>query len=230
MSLSRSYLIAILLLALGVGANGQEPPKAVLVDEFDKLPCEDVIARQDNLFTEIQANPNSIGYAIIFADGENLKQGRQIEAMFNGQAEFRRFDDTRFQIVRAVGSSGLKVHLWIAPAGASIPQFTAREWDFEIDPKRKPHKFNASEYDEGPCPIGSQFKLYSDTLKANSPAKGHIVIWARTRAIFQKEKRRVDRDLLEKHKIDRSHIKYFYFPHRSSQIKWKYWIVPIKIK
>ena len=226
MNLPRIYLIAIVLLANGVRANGQETPKAVLVDEFGKLPCEDAIARQDNLFAELEKAPNSIGYAIIFADSNHLKEGRQTETMFNGQTEFRRFDDSRFKVIRAVGSSGLKVQLWLVPPGAEIPKHSTTEWDFELDPTSKPVKVNASDYDEGPCPIGSQFKLYSDRLKANPHARGHIVIWARTRALFQREKERIDRDLIAKHKIDASRIRYFHLPHGPTYVKWEYWIVP----
>lgn len=230
MKLSRIYLIAILLMTFGVAAKSQEPPKAVLIDEFGKLQCEDVIARQDYLFAELQKAPMATGLAIIFADSDDLKRARQTEAMFNGQTEFREFDDARFRIVRANGSDGLKVQLWLIPPGASLPQFTKRDRDFEIDPKGKAFKVNASEYDEGPCPIGSQFKLYSKTLKANPHAKGHIVIWARHRTQFLKEKARVDRDLLTKYNIASSQVRYFYFPHRSSDVEWEYWIVPNKNK
>jgi len=227
MNLSRLYLISFLLLALGASAKSQKPPKAILIDEFPRLHCEDVIARQDNLFVEVQTTPNSVGYAIIFADNENRTHARRTESMFHGHTQFRRFDDARFKVIRAVGAEGLRVQLWIIPRGTPVPEFQPTEWDFKIDPPRKPSKFNASEYDEGPCPIGSQFQLYSDYLKANPDTRGHIVIWARTSAQFHKEKERIHRDFLTKYSIDDdTRIRYFYFRHRSTYIKWEYWIVP----
>lgn len=230
MNLPRIYLIAMMLFASGVGANGQDPPKAVLVDEFGKLECEDLIARQDNLFHELNQNPNYIGYAIISSDETTFRQARYTEAMFDGQTEFRRFDDFRFRVLRATGLNGLKVQLRVVPAGANIPQIIDKGWDFKIKAGSKPYRFNVSEYDKGPCPVGSQFKLYSATLKANPSAKGHIVVWARIRSQFLNEKARVQRDLVKKYGVNPSQIKYFHIPNRSKSVKWEYWIVPAKGK
>ncbi len=54
MNLPRIYLIAILLLVFGVCANGQEPPKAVLVDEFDPATgfAKHLERRLDDLFVK----------------------------------------------------------------------------------------------------------------------------------------------------------------------------------
>jgi hypothetical protein len=220
------YLSAIFLVAFSVAANCQETGKATLVDEFGNLSCEDVIARQDYLFAEIQKTADSVGYAIIFADEENRKRARGMESVFQGQTEFRRFDDARFKVIRAAAEQGLRVQLWVIPRGASVPEFQPTDWDFEIDPTRKPFKINASEYDEGPCPIGSQFKRFSDYLGANPKARGHIVIWARTAAQLREEKDRVKREFLTKYNIEASCVRFFYIRHRSPHIKWEHWIVP----
>ena len=224
------YFSAIFLVALSVAANCQETANAILVDEFANLSCEDVIARQDNLFAEIQETPDSVGYAIIFADEESRKRARGMESVFHGQTEFRRFDDARFKVIRAAAAAGLRVQLWVIPRGASVPEFQPTDWDFEIDPTRKPFKINASEYDLGPCPIGSQFKRFSDYLGANPKARGHIVIWASTAAQFQEEKDRVSREFMTKYNIEASRVRFFYIRHRSPHIKSEHWIVPMRAR
>jgi hypothetical protein len=223
-------LIAIILVAVSVHAIGQGSPKAVMFDEFGSLTCEDVIARQDYLFAQLESDPAAIGYAMIFADTNHLRQGRQTEAVLNGHTEFRRFDDSRFRILRAVGSSSLKVQFWIVPAGAEVPQHTSLDWDFQISENSKPLKINASTDDEGPCPIGSQFRLFYDRLKTNPHTRAHVVVWAQTRAQFLKEKERVDRDLISKYGISSTRVRYFFIPHRSAAVKWEYWIVPRRNK
>ena len=122
MTLCKIFSLTFLFLAHIFNVFTQESPPALLIDEFARLECEDVIARQDNLFAELQQNPNATGYAIIFSDDEFQKVARQTEAMFNGQTEFRRFDDDRFQVIRVAGPRGLKVQLWLVPAGGGYPE------------------------------------------------------------------------------------------------------------
>jgi len=74
----RIYLIAILLLAFGVGATGQEPPKAVLIDEFSMLTCDDFLGRLDMYLSELRNVPASKGVVII-----GTTQAKGIEALLS---------------------------------------------------------------------------------------------------------------------------------------------------
>lgn len=222
----RTYIIAFALMSLCVSVFGQKQPEAILLDEFSRTSCGDVMVRQDALFYELNKDPGTVGYAVIFADPKHLSEARVREMTIRGHTESRQFDESRFVIVRASGKGGTYVQFWKVPRGAELPEFQPADWDFKLGPESKPFIFNSSERDFGPCPIGPQFKIYSDYLKANPSAHGHIVIWARTTKEFQEEKGRIHRDLLTEYDIPSSRIRFFFRRHLSPNLNWEYWVVP----
>src|SRR5688500_4965970 len=103
MILHRFYLSAILLLAFSSGMNGQESPKPILVDEFDSVPCGDLLGRTDSFFAELLKHPADAGYVFIFPNAKNPKGYR---AWINANTYYRRFDRNRLKIVIASRPSG----------------------------------------------------------------------------------------------------------------------------
>ena len=63
-------LIPIIVLFFSVSVFAQEKPKAVLVDEFGMVSCEDLYARIDSFQIQLSNNPDKIGF-VIFKRGQN---------------------------------------------------------------------------------------------------------------------------------------------------------------
>lgn len=217
----RAFALIVIFAFFVAAQNGTE---AIIVDEFGRTSCEDIIARQDQLFIGLDNDPKAIGYALIFSDADSLEDARRVERYLNGQTEFRRFNDSKFRVVHAVGRSGLNVQFWIVPEGADLPPYEPVKWP--LGTSRRPFIFNRSDVDEGPCPFGNQFKVYADILNSYPGSKGHVVIWTRTKRQFEKEKERVERDLVRKYGLGAGKIRYFYFRHRDNSPRWEYWVVP----
>ncbi len=225
MSIARNTLNAFALIAIfAFFVAAQSIGEAVLVTEFGRTSCEDMIARQDYIFIELGKDPKAVGYALIFSEADSLENARRVELTLNGQTEFRKFDDSKFRVIHAVGQSGLNVQFWIVPEGTDLPAYEPVKWP--LGTSRKPFRFNRSDGDMGPCPSGHQFKVYADTLNSYHGSKGHVVIWARTKRQFEKEKERVERDLVRKYGLGTGKIRYFYFRHRDNYPRWEYWVVP----
>lgn len=96
MNLLRAFSIAFLLLLPGIAADGQDAPKAILIDEFGSIACEDLLGRQDAFFAELSRNPSDIGYAIVYSSEKKAEAFvRRLRAnIFN-----RGFDQTRIRII-----------------------------------------------------------------------------------------------------------------------------------
>ena len=124
MNLPRIYLTAVLLMAFSVGANGQEPPKAVLVDEFPATLCsDDLRGRIDNFFATISQQPGSIGSIVVTPDrsipGRALKYRRIIE----NHVRFRNFDAGRLTFSeRPLGES--RIQFWMIGSLGHTPTAT----------------------------------------------------------------------------------------------------------
>ncbi|MBX3289556.1 MAG: hypothetical protein KF855_09430 [Acidobacteria bacterium] len=229
MKIIKNTLNAFALIAIfAFFVAAQNTGEAVLVTEFGRTPCGDMIARQDYLFHELSKDPKAIGYAIIFSDADSLENARRVELTLNGQTEFRKFDDSKFRVVHAVGQFGLNVQFWIVPEGADLPPYEPVNWP--LGTSRKPFIFNRSDGDVGPCPSGHQFKVYADILNSYPGSKGHVVLWTRTKRQFEKEKERVERDLVRKYSLGAGKIRYFYFRQRDNCPRWEYWVVPKRSK
>ena len=95
-------------------------PTAPLIDEFGKLSNDDVRARLDNFFIELQNNPNNQGYIINYG---TEKEVAAREKLITNHINFRKFDRTRITLVNGgTGTTG-EVHtkLYRVPPGADNP-------------------------------------------------------------------------------------------------------------
>lgn len=91
----------------------------VLVDEFGKLKADDVKARLDNFFIELQNNPNDRGYIINYGPDREVAAR---EKLIRDYIRFRRQDPSRFTLVRGGNTGqGIFTRLWRVPPGAENP-------------------------------------------------------------------------------------------------------------
>ena len=89
-----AFIIALLVLMAG-SASAQTGSNAVLVDEFGTVNCEDFLARSDNFFNQLNAQPNAIGQMAIFGGEQALGDKLRYENWFRGAMHNRNFDPAR---------------------------------------------------------------------------------------------------------------------------------------
>src|SRR5687767_12830672 len=92
MKLTKIYLITILLLICGVSASGQEPPKAVLVDEFGQVSCSDLRGRVDAFLSELAKQTNWVGFVVTGHNADNKISSIFREELIRAQVDIRNFD------------------------------------------------------------------------------------------------------------------------------------------
>jgi hypothetical protein len=94
-------------------------PEAVLVDEFGKLPNDDIRGRLDAFFTELSNNPNNQGYIINYGTDKEITAR---ERLITNHIGFRNFDRSRITLVRGGDTGeGPKTKLYRIPPGADNP-------------------------------------------------------------------------------------------------------------
>lgn len=94
-------------------------PEASLVDEYGKLQADDVRARLDAFFLELQNNPTNQGYIINYGTDREITAA---ERLINNHITFRRFDRSRITLVRGGDTGeGPRTKLYRVPPGADNP-------------------------------------------------------------------------------------------------------------
>jgi hypothetical protein len=100
----------------GVAPN----PEFVKIDEFGKLPNDDIRGRLDTFFAELSNNPNNQGYIILYGTEKEMSAR---EKLITNHINFRNFDRSRITIVRGgVHPDGtVYTKLYRIPPGAENP-------------------------------------------------------------------------------------------------------------
>jgi hypothetical protein len=95
-------------------------PEPVLVDEFGKLPNDDIRSRLDAFFAELSNNPNNQGYIINYGSDKEITAR---ERLITNHIAFRNFDRSRITLVRGGASTDGDPHtkLYRIPPGATNP-------------------------------------------------------------------------------------------------------------
>jgi len=94
-------------------------PTANLVDQYGKLSNDDVKARIDGFYTQLNNDPTSKGYIIIYGTPAQIKAAR---AQINKAIAFRKYDASRVTIVEGPPQGDeVQVKLYLVPAGANDP-------------------------------------------------------------------------------------------------------------
>ncbi len=228
MKLPKSLLLLAILFVTSQVCFAQEIPKAVLIDEFGKIGCEDLIARQDALISELQNDPTATGYVVIYGDKNEARWSWRIKLFIDGQTFFRRFDATRLLIIKEKDGDDPKVQFWKVPAGAEKPNFDEVGWNYDLSDRKKPFVFYTTENEDGLCPSGHRLKDYSNYLSANSDFRGHIVIFAKSQNQFQKQKSELINDLTKKNNLSSTRLRFFFKYENNEYTQYELWLVPPK--
>ncbi|MEO6588792.1 MAG: hypothetical protein ABIP06_05640, partial [Pyrinomonadaceae bacterium] len=91
---------------------------------------------------------------------------------------------------------------------------------------QKPFIYFSSKLDYGVCPGVGNFKTYSEYLTENPNARANIVIYAKSKAKFQKQKNELSDELIEKYKISPKRIRYFFVKENSDYETYELWLLP----
>lgn len=199
----------------------QETPKAVLVDEFGRIGCEEHLARLDGFFSELNKSPNGQGYAVIYGKNDTLRSKIIYELWLNGAIKFRQVESLGIRKIRGSETEYFKIQLWKVPAGVETPKFNEGVWDFTFKPNTKPFVFH--DYTYQICSPESFEKIYAEYLNANPQSRAHIVIYESSRKKFEKEKRAVLNLLKD---IDSRKLRFFFV--ESVNLNTEFWLVPSK--
>ncbi|PYT01011.1 MAG: hypothetical protein DMF63_04940 [Acidobacteria bacterium] len=95
-------------------------PEAVLVDEFGKIPNDDIRSRLDSFFTELSNQPNNQGYIINYGTDKEIAAR---EHLITNHIAFRNFDRSRITLIRGGTSADgePRTKLYRIPPGAADP-------------------------------------------------------------------------------------------------------------
>lgn len=95
-------------------------PTAPMVDEFGKATDDEVKARVDNFYIQLNNNPAAQGYIINYGTPAEIKKRRaQIMKAIN----FRKYDASRVTFVDGPDNgTGVNTKFYVVPAGADTPQ------------------------------------------------------------------------------------------------------------
>lgn len=186
------FFIILFLLSVN-SVLGQEIPRASLVDEFGRACSEDLMARMDNFFIQLNNNPDAQGFILFYgasdAEGRNLKFVNYMTRFY----PIRRFDGSRLTTVRGESRAEQLVQFWIVPRGATPPK---PEKPFIPDRYTRTTLFDRSWigfqrwsggleiYDDGFFDLGCNFspneRAFANILKANSNLHAYLMIYTET--------------------------------------------------
>ena len=99
----------------GVVTNKIDP---ILSDEFGPLQDDDVKARVDNFYIQLNNDPNAQGYIINYGTAAEIRRRR---AQLMKAINFRKYDVSRVTFVDSVTDGGVNTKFYLVPAGADNP-------------------------------------------------------------------------------------------------------------
>lgn len=221
----------------------QEPPKAVLIDEFGKLCSEDFMARADQFYIHLQNDPNAIGY-IVFR-GDRKFEGRNIywvSAMTVWYPQTMRRDLSKFVLVRGENQDDMKVQFWLVPAGATPPKpdkefkpskitettHFDRNWaDFYWDESGRAQIYSIGFFDLG-CEFPPNVGQFARVLLSDKSLTGYVMVYTAPNRGTKRGNmvgRFAVNDLVKTHKVPRNRVKMIYGGSRGKP-EIELWFVP----
>ncbi len=90
----------------------------ILKDEFGPLKDDDVKARVDNFYIELNNDPTAQGFIINYGTPAEIKKRR---AQLMKAINFRKYDASRVTFVDSVTDGGMNTKFYLVPAGAENP-------------------------------------------------------------------------------------------------------------
>jgi hypothetical protein len=226
MKLRRLFFAFLLLLAAFQFCFSQEKPKAVLIDEFDKVTCDELSLRLDELFLALTTNEGSKGYIIISGYKNEPIKKYSFAEMIKGYANLTKLVNKRFVFIFN-DAENARTQLWLVPTDSDVSTFAQKTENYELPQTFKPTLIYANSWDEF-CAESFSNELYSKFLQTNSNVKGNLVIYEKSLKNFRKTEKTLLDELVKVYKIPPNQLKTFYVRKNISDVE--FWLVPKKKK
>lgn len=210
-------------------------PKARTLSQMTAPSCEYVMANLDSAGTDLNNDPQSTLFAMIYPAESKRGYARSMAASIDGWIKGRRFDRNRITIAFGPVKEEMSVEFILVPVGAENPKAEGvwtRTSPFQAaDIPGKAELIATDTVDEDPCRYDRGYlQDLADHLKANPTAKARIVIKTASRSDFNRDAISIRSDLAEQHGVDAKRVRIIY---RRSP-KWpkapfsetEYWLVP----
>lgn len=247
MNLTRLFLIAMLILAFGVGSNSQEPAKAVLIDSFGKPSCELLLNRLDYLASAASKTPGRVGFFVMYP-GKNVLENIAYERAVKNNSAFRRFPDGLIRLIRAERKDELSFDMWTSsaekpPAVRDVP-FDYRLSNLSqrtllVEDSVELFRFRGKlEYGSEGDGCLNEFNLdaLSKLLLANPDLSAEIIIFNESAREAKKLIQLILDDAISESKLSRKRLRIIYGG-RGNTKEWSFnisalevWLLPTKIK
>ncbi len=99
-------------------AGVQGNPDSTMTDEFGPLSNDDVKARVDNFYIQLNNDPSAQGYIINYGTAAEI---RRRKAQLMSAIKFRKYDVSRVTMVDSITDGGQNTKFYLVPAGADNP-------------------------------------------------------------------------------------------------------------
>jgi hypothetical protein len=234
--------LVTLLISLQI-CEAQEKTEALLIDEFDKLCSEEVMARYDSFLGELGNNPSAMGYFVFYGDAQREGGNLNFIAFLKDiYPDSRRFDKTRLAVVRGANRPQMHVQFWVVPPGAEAPtpekeflrekinstKIFDKNWaDFYKDYGGTTEIYSSSFLELG-CEFAPNVREFAKILLADAELTGYLVVYTK----FGKGAKRGNQvaafavnDLVKNYKAPRSRLRTIYGGSREKP-ELELWLVP----
>jgi hypothetical protein len=234
MKLQKFFLVSTVLFVSLQICFGQAKPKAMLIDEFGRISCEELKARTDGFYQkDLGSNPDSIGYILINGNKNKSLEKYMLEIYFKSAILSHKYDINRVVFIRGKDNNSTNGKFWVVTSGADKPVFDEEDWDYALPGISKAIKFHERIWEtfDDICPSNRNFseELYAKLLLGNPDFRGNIVISRNSSTSFQKNRKEIINELVNKYKIPINRLRFFNDKNGYPD-NVEYWLVPIKKK
>jgi hypothetical protein len=215
---------------LALTGFSQVEPKPVLVDEFSRVPCDELGSRASGLVQEIWKSSGSRALVIFYPKATwrslVIQQFRQILAQF----EFAELEDNVYFVIGETRNDA-KIEFWKIPMGATEPAYAGEKWILPKSDLSRPFMYD-TEDENGECPT-FVLRKFAELILNNPRSRANIVV--RKGGSFSSSGHGFANewvnDLTSKFGIPRKRIRIFYAKDSQSSLTYaEFWFVPAKLK
>ena len=227
----RISFLAILIFASISTGMAQNPPSAVLVDEFSTLGCDDFLARLDAYFAELRNEPISKGVVVIRNAASNRHRSVQTQALIEAHFRWRDWKQDSLDYVRADKEGDPLIQLWRLPPGTVLPVIEDQIDSFRIhEGVRRPFIMGYETKFGQICPEIDDQQIFAVFLKSNPKARGNIVVRAKSSGEAQRKAKTIRRKFETDYGISSERIRTFVAklqkPENHDEPVVEYWYLP----
>jgi hypothetical protein len=192
----KKLLLSILLLSLFHAAAPPRQRAARLFDSFGNIPRSDLMARLDGFAIELQNNPDSKGYIVVYPVTNKFPGAtlRRASSSLGYMVHTRGLDASRISVVDGGLRNEVTYELWLVPPGADLP---VKPFDptlmmvgtktpvlfdsFPIIERGDPEEKLYEDSDEFYPDARGLYDIFADLLRRDPSLRGCIIAYARPR-------------------------------------------------